>query len=497
MNAQRRLGIAAVALLLLGLGAAGGYWFAASKMSHGTAPKEEDTAAVAQGSGQRKVLYWYDPMSPQQHFDKPGKSPFMDMPLQPKYADEADNVGGVRIDPNLIQNTGVRLARAEMGRLDDAVEVSGSLAYNERDVTIVQARTSGIVERVYARAPNDVVEEGAALADVRVPEWYSAQSEFIALSRSGDATLVAASRDRLVQLGMSPALIAQLERTGTPQPVVTISFRQRGVLQELGVREGMTVMQGQMLARINGLSSVWLDAEVPEAQAGGLAVGTSVTATLAAWPNRPYSGRIAALLPEVNRDARTVRVRAEISNPDGNLRPGMFARVRIGGGAGRETLVVPSEAVISTGMRQIVIVSAEGGRFRPAAVKIGRERNGKTEVLTGLSAGEQVVTSGQFLIDSEASLKGVLARMEQRAAPDEAAVLHQAQGQIRDLTPTEITVAHGPIPSLKWGAMTMSFRIADPAVTQGLKTGDSVRFAFRQVGDEFVVERVQKAEGGL
>ncbi len=495
MNAQTRLGIAAAALLLLGLGAAGGYWFAASKMFHGAAPLEQGPVA-ALGSGQRKVLYWYDPMSPQQHFDKPGKSPFMDMPLQPKYADEADTGGGVRIDPSLIQNTGVRLARAEMGRLEDAVEVSGSLAYNDRDVTIVQARTSGIVERVYARAPNDIVEEGAALADVRVPEWYSAQAEFIALSRSGDSTLVAAGRDRLVQLGMPPALIGQLERTGTPQPIVTIHFRRRGVLQELGVREGMTVMPGQMLARINGLSSVWLDAEVPEAQAGGLAVGTPVTATLTAWPNRPYPGRIAALLPEVNREARTVRVRTEISNPDGQLRPGMYARVRIGGGSGRETLVVPSEAVISTGMRNVVIVSADGGRFRPAEVKIGRERDGKSEILAGLRAGEQVVTSGQFLIDSEASLKGVLARMEQRAAPDESSALHQAQGQIREVTPTEITVAHGPIPSLKWGAMTMSFQIKDSALVQGMKTGDSVRFAFRQVGDEYVVEWLQKAEGG-
>ena len=404
MMGKRVVGLAVLVLLCLMLG----YGF-----GHRAEPQHEVAGRVATGAGtKQQVLYWYDPMKPDQHFDKPGKSPFMDMELVPMYGESSAADNGVRIDPRLLQNTGMRLATVEKGRLARGFEAVGALTFNERLVSVVQARSAGLVERVYALAPNDVIPAGVPLADLRVPDWYGAQAEYLALRQAGEAGLAAAARVRLLQLGMSDALVAQVEKTGVPKAVVTVTVPQGGVLLELGVREGMTVMPGQTLARINGIGSVWLDTEVPEAQAAGLAVGLPVSATFTAWPGRVFTGRISALLPALERDTRTLRVRTEWPNPDGTLRPGLYARVSLLKPEGPDRLLIPSEAVIATGKRSVVIVAGDAGHFRPAEITPGREGDGKTEVLAGLQQGEQVVVSGQFLIDSEASLKGVLARME-------------------------------------------------------------------------------------
>ncbi len=411
--------IIAAAIVLTGTGAAGGYWFA-TRMPPQTDMAMTNTPTAAAENSTNKVLYWFDPMFPTQHFDKPGPSPFMDMQLVPKYADEKSASGGVRIDPLLTQNTGVKYATVESGRLAQNIEASASVGFNERLVAVVQARSGGIVERVYAHAPNDVIATGTALADVRVPEWYGAQAEYLALRNNGDAQLAAAARNRLQQLGMSEAQIARAEKTSEPQATLTIYAPLGGMLQEIGVRQGMVVMPGQLLARINGIGSVWLEAEVPEAQAAELAVGMKITATFAAWPAQSFKAKITALLPELNRDARTIRVRAELPNPGGKLRPGMYAQVKINTAAGRDVLLVPSEALIATGQRNLVIVAEESNHFRPAEVQIGREADGKTEIISGLKLGEKILLSGQFLIDSEANLSGVLARME---APANAHVM--------------------------------------------------------------------------
>ena len=486
MNRKQVFAIVATAVVLAGLSGTGGYWLA--KRVH-------PQTGIAPEKSERKVLYWYDPMAPTQHFDKPGKSPFMDMELLPKYADEGDAGGGVRIDPLLTQNTGVKFATVETGRLDQGVEAAASVGFNERLVAIVQARTAGIVERVYARAANDVIPAGAPLADVRVPEWYGAQAEYLVLRKTGDAGIAAAARARLRQLGMSEAQIARTERTGEPQAVVTVFSPLSGVLQEIGVREGMTVTPGQTLAKINGIGSVWLDAEVPEAQAAGIVPGTKVSATFTVWPGRAYSGQVTALLPELDREARAVRVRVELPNPDGKLRPGMYARVRISPTADRDVLLVPSEAVIVTGKRSLVIVADENKHFRPAEIKTGREGGGKTEILEGLKKGEKVVVSGQFLIDSEASLKGVLARMEAPVKPD-AIPLHEAQGKVEALSADEVTISHGPVPTLGWPPMTMPFKLADPKLAQEIRVGDKVRFSFQEDDEGAVIEHMEKTGGG-
>lgn len=442
----------------------------------------------------RKILYWYDPMLPAERYPGPGKSS-MGMELIPKYADEAAGEAGVRINPATVQNLGVRLATVERAALPAGVTATGVVDFNERDVAVVQARAAGFVQRVYDRAPGDVVGAGAPLADLLVPEWAGAQGEFLAVRSTGDAALTAAARQRLQLLGMPPALVTEVERTGRTRNVVTVSTPSGGVIKTLGVRAGMSVAPGQTLAEVNGLGTVWLNAAVPEAMASEVRPGQAATATLAAFPGETFAGRVTAILPQAQVESRTLTVRIELANPQGRLRPGMFATVQLAGTA-EPALVVPSEAVIRTGRRAIVMLAQPGGRFLPAEIRAGRESGGRTEVLGGLAEGDKVVASGQFLLDSEASLSGVQARPVASAPPPaEAAAprLHEGMGRVEEITPTSVTLSHGPVATLQWPAMTMAFRLAEPGLARGIKAGDHVSFAFDQPPAGPTIRRLSRA----
>ena len=407
-----------ISLIIAGivvLSATAGYWLARS----GDTKQVATTANTA-----REVLYWYDPMSPTQHFDKPGKSPFMDMPLKPKYADENQQsinaASGIQIDTRVLQNLGMRLATVQRGVVPRAIAANGNLVFNQRNIAIVQTRSNGFVTRVYQRAPGDVIAQGAALVDLLIPEWTGAQTEFIALVKSGDKDLIAAAHQRLLLLGMSSELIAKVERQQTPQTTLTITAPIGGVIESLDARNGMTLNTGVTLATINGLDSVWLEAAIPEAQSSALQVGKVLNASLSAFPDKQFKGTVIAVLPETNIDTRTVRVRVELPNPHHALKPGMFAQVHIDMGDAQAVLFIPSEAVIRSGARNIVIVAADNNHFIPTVVGLGEESAGKTIVLNGLTAGQQVVASGQFMIDSEANLQGVLARLNGESSSSES-----------------------------------------------------------------------------
>jgi Cu(I)/Ag(I) efflux system membrane fusion protein len=366
--------------------------------------------AVTSG-GAGKVLYYYDPMFPNQKFDKPGKSPFMDMQLVPKYADgeAAGATPAVTVDPAARQTLGLRVVEAKMGSLAATLDVTGTVDFNQRDVAIIQARSGGFVQKVYARAPSDVVRAGAPIADLLLPDWGGAQTEFLSVRKLGKSDLTAAARQRLRLLGMSDGLIASVERTGRPNGIVTITTPISGVIQTLDARRGVTLAMGQTLAQVNGLGTVWLNAAVPEARAGDVRIGQNATAALTSFPGETFGGRVIAVLPTAQADSRTLTVRIELPNRSGRLRPGMFATVALGGDA-KPALLVPSEAVIRTGTRTLVMLAAGDGRYHPAEVRIGRDSGGQTEILAGLSPGEKVVASGQFLLDSEASLTGIAVR---------------------------------------------------------------------------------------
>ena len=378
----------------------GGFWLG---------QREGPSNAASPG---RKVLYWYDPMVPQERYDNPNSLSSMGMKTIPKYADEAARSGaspGVSIDPAARQSLGLRVATAEIGSLPASLTVSGTVDFSQRDVAVIQARAGGFVTRVYGRAPGDVIGAGAPIADVQVPEWSGAQVEFLAVKRLGRPELTAAARQRLRLLGMSDALIARVERSGRAGGAVTITSPIGGVIQSLDARAGVTLAQGQTLAQVNGIGTVWLNAALPEAQAGAIRIGQGASAALAAYPGEAFYGRVIAILPTAQADSRTLTARIELANRGQRLRPGMFAAVSFGGD-GRSALLVPSEAIIRTGARTLVMLALGDGRFRPAEVRAGREGGGKTEILAGLAVGEKVVASGQFLLDSEASLTGVAAR---------------------------------------------------------------------------------------
>lgn len=498
---RKNLKLAAAAAGLIVIGGAAG--LALARFGPGNADP------VAASAGEREVLYWYDPMTPGQRFDKPGKSPFMDMQLVPRYADEPGAAAGVRIDPALVQNLGVRFATVRSGTLEGDLTASAVIDYNERDVAVVQSRAAGFVQRVYARAPGDVVAAGAPLADLLVPDWGGAQIEYLAVRRTDDAALIAAARQRLVLLGMPESLVAAVEQSGRPRTTVTITSPISGAIRTLGVRAGMNVPAGLTLAEINGLSTVWLNAAVPEAMAGQLRVGRSVDVSLAAFPGERMTGRMTALLPEVTGDSRTLTARVELRNPGGRLRPGMYGQITFGGSS-TPALLVPSEAVIRTGQRNLVMLALEGGRYQPAEVRVGREAGGQTEILAGLREGERVVASGQFLFDSEASLSGVTARSLEQAraqsvatapapapAPAQAsAQIYRTSGRVQSIDGRSITLAHGPVPALQWPAMTMTFTVAGSVPLAGISAGSQVDFAFDMVGGKPTIRSLTRREAG-
>lgn len=393
--------IIGVVLILVG---ALGYWLGANHSD-----EKNSTTAL----NERKVLYWYDPMNPGPHFDKPGKSPFMDMQLVPRYADETAHSGdGIRIDSRVAQNLGVRVAVVEQGTMKSSLEAVGTIAFNQREVSIIQSRTNGFVSRVYAHAPGDVVKRDEALADIVVPEWAGAQGEYLALLQSHDQELIDAARSRLRLLGMPAELIASIDQSHQVSTTVIIRAPRGGMIESLDIRDGMTVNVGAPLATIYGLQTMWLDVALPESQSAVVSTGDSVAAQAIAYPQVVLKGKVAAILPETNVDTHTLKVRVELDNTSGKLRPGMFARVRFAQASDEPVFSVPTEAIIRSGTRNIVFRLNEDGGYEPVEVKIGAEANGRTEIISGVTAAQRVVVSGQFLIDSEANLNGVLSRMK-------------------------------------------------------------------------------------
>jgi Cu(I)/Ag(I) efflux system membrane fusion protein len=394
---ERTIGVAA-ALLVAAIALGIGYrWGRGSPATVATTP-----STAAQG----QVLYWYDPMVPDQHFDKPGKSPYMDMQLVAKYADGASSGSGIRIDPQVRQNLGVRTVVVGRGRLTASVRVPGTVGWNLREERLISLPVDAVVEHLIVRTPFEHVGAGQVLMTVRSPTWSAALAEAQALraARSPEAqALRDAANTRLRALGLPPG--AQSDGRGG----IALTSPVSGIVSEIAVREGQSVSPGTPLLRINGTRSVWVEAALPATLSANITPGAAVQVFSDADASTPMTGRIDALLPQVDASTRTQRARIELDNSDGRLSPGQFVQVAVEPDSS-EAVLVPSEAVISDGVQTRVIVLRDE-RFVPVAVRAGRSAGGKTEVLEGLSPGERVVASGQFLIDSEANLTGALDRL--------------------------------------------------------------------------------------
>lgn len=386
-------------------------------------------------SNGKRIAYWHDPMVPSQRFDKPGKSPFMDMMLVPVYTGDAV-APRVVIDPHHQQNLGVRVARVVEGRLALTVKTFGNVTYNERDQAVVSNRVPITIERLLVRARLDRVTKGQALAEYVAPEWDYLQADLLSARRfsgPGAAALVDGARRRLTLAGMSKEQVRHIEAADTIQERFTLTAPSDGAIVELNVREGSTVMPGTTLFRINGTARVWVEAIIPQSKATGIRAGMPVSATAPNAPGQVFKGAVQSLLGEADPTTRTLRARIELRNEHERLRPGMYVDIRMHPTVSGTALLVPTEAVIPRGERHFVVLSTDGG-FEPVEVKLGARSDDQVEIRDGLHLGQDIVVSGQFLIDSEANLNTALDRMQGHPAP---ATIENTRGEyeLRTVSP--------------------------------------------------------------
>ena len=547
---MKRLHLVTVAVLLALFTALG--WFLGQKNSAPTLGKMPEKPAkampskpisngVIQDDSGKTVQYWYDPMVPNQKFNKPGKSPFMDMQLEPKYANTGSDgqEGGVSISSQTAQNLGIRLEKVSTKSFGESLSAVGRIEPDERRFYAVQTRIPGFVERLSVRAVGDPVRKGQKVAEIYAPELLAAQQEYLALLTlkdiDSDNIMKQAARGRLKLLGMSEGEVAAITKTGKSSPRFGVYAPATGVLTELGVREGGQTMTGSSLMQISDLSQVWLIAEVPERDAARFKPGLSAEVQLQSLPGEVFKGKVSYLYPMLNETSRTLQVRIELPNKGNRLRPGMYANIAFIGQT-HEALSVSSESIIATGKRKIVIVkeghTKETNGYRPVEVETGQEHNNRTEILSGLAEGEEVVVSGQFLIDSEASLSGVLARLsnQNQSKKDKSIALDQ-ESELSNLQTNEekpmasekmaaekipkgrgivvdvdvksghVTLNHDPIKDLGWPSMTMGFKVKDSKQLSHLKVGDTVTFDLKaeapQKSDmptQYRIERVEKSQ---
>jgi len=480
-----------------------------SRYSRSTLPGSAMAAAVDDkeaAQSDRKALYWHDPMVPSQHFDKPGKSPFMDMALQPVYADEG-GASGIKVNPSLQQSLGIRYATVQRQETKEGFDAVGTTQFDESQADVIQSRVTGYIDQLYANAPMQRVAKGAAIASLFVPDWLAPQEEYLALKQGyADRGLLSASRARMRAMSIPEEVLGALDRTGKAQSHMTLRAPQAGVITELNVRNGAMVSPGQTLAKVAGLSKLWLVVEVPESMALQVRPGMGVNAVFAGDSTQHFTGHIREILPGISTTSRTLQVRLEIDNAGLAMTPGMLMRVHISAEKATSRLLVPSEAVITTGKRSVVIVKNSDGRLQPVEVTIGDDLRNDTEIVSGLTEGQQVVASGQFLIDSEASLKSVLPKLEGSAtnnaglpstSPSTApAPTYETTGKIEQVTAKSITFSHQPVPALSWPAMTMAFGKPSETSFPDVKVGQTVRFVFKQSSEGYELTQVEPIAGG-
>ena len=437
-------------------------------------------------------LYWYDPMIPDERHPGPGKSS-MGMDTIPKCPNESAQAG-VTVSPAMLQNLGVRMARVETRDVAPIIRAVGTVEFDERQLYEVQTLTPGFVESLSVRAEGEPIGAGRVVAQVYSPDLLGAQNEYRALlsARSPSAaSLRGAARNRLRLLGMPDESVRRLDRGGAPQRTYPVVSRASGVVTKIGARQGAQVSPGQSIVTVQGLGRVLVVADVPEASLGGVHRGQPAEIIFSAYPGEVRQGVVDYIFPSLNAQSRTARVRITLSNPDGRLRQGMFANVSLQG-TGGSAVVVPSEAVIDTGRRRVVIVKREGA-FIPAAVTIGRDADEYTQILSGVRPGEDVVVSGQFLIDSEASLSGVVARLRANQAPPPQLAVARGMVLSVDAPNSQVTISHQAVPEVGWPPMTMTFKVAQPSMLRGLARGSRIEFAFgaQTEGGSYVIHRVR------
>lgn len=392
----------------------GGLLWAGASAYFSAAHSAPDAPPAAQDAS-RKVLFWYDPMYPNTRFDKPGKSPFMDMDLVAKYADEAQDAPGIRIDPTQTQNLGLKTEPVRRGPLKYQHTFPANVSYNEYQFAILQARAAGFVEKVYPLTVGDKVRKGTPLVELTIPDWVEAQSEYLLLQETGGTgTQTDGILERLRLAGMPEEAISRLKSSRNIQTRFTLKAPIDGVITAFDLRSGMNIAKDNVVAKIQGMDPVWISAAIPESIAWLVTDTTHFSVAVPAWPTQSFRVKKSVLLPGVDAATRTLQVRLLVDNPDESLKPGMNAYLKLNTES-QPMLLIPSKALIDSGDEQRVITVNDEGRFVPKQVQVFHESQGMTAISAGLNEGEKVVSSGLFLIDSEANISGALDRMRASA----------------------------------------------------------------------------------
>lgn len=455
---------------------------------------------------EKKLLYWVAPMDANYRRDKPGKSP-MGMDLVPVYDDGEEGLT-VKISPVVENNMGVRTAEVKKDKLWRRIDTVGYVDFDENKISHIHLRTKGWIEKLLIKSEGERVKKGQLLFEVYSPELVNAQEEYLQALRSGRKSLSSASRERLEALGISAAQINMLNKKRSSSQFVKIYAKQDGIVAKLNVREGMFVMPQKEVMSLADLSSVWILAEVFESQANWVKAGQSAEVKLSYLPGREWEGEVEYIYPSLDPKTRTLKVRLRFDNKDEALKPNMFAGVTIYGGAKREVIIIPREALIRTGNDERVILSIGEGRFQPREVTVGIESGEYIEIIQGLSVGDKVVTSGQFLIDSEASLKASIARMSSSndsisndGMTDMKADMVKSKkimgtGILKELMPMQnkINMAHDPLPALDWPSMVMDFDLKENLSLKGLNKGDKVEFELEKSENGYMIKSITKSK---
>lgn len=480
------------------LGGIGGAIISVSLYSQFVSPEMDMPAASPK---EAEPLYWVAPMDPNFRRNQPGKSP-MGMDLVPVFADSAkdDGPGVVRISPNVVNNLGVRTAKVKQAVLHVPIKTVGYVQYNENNLVHVHPRVEGWIENLYIKAAGEQVNKGEPLYALYSPELVNAQEEYLLAKKRNNQGLTTAAESRLLALQMPADSLRQLKTSQKVQQTIVFNAPQSGVIDNLAIREGFFVKPGTTLMSIGALDDVWVKAEVFERQAAQVKIGQMVTMTLGFVPGKTWQGQVDYVYPTLDGQTRTLTVRLRFANADMLLKPNMFAQVIIHTDSQQQTLLVPKEAVIRTGTQNRVVLVMGEGQYKSVEVNLGQVTSEFAQILDGLEVGEQVVTSAQFLLDSESSIHSDFKRMSSVTADEgrnntavdnqddntNSAMVEGVINQI-NLQTRVANISRGPIEKWGRGPATMDFVFADNLSLNSLQHGDKLHFTFEINNDDFLI----------
>ena len=499
MNTATKQITAAVLLLAV---AATAYWFGTQNRT--AVQTTSNTKSV------RKVLYYRNPMGLADTSPVPKKDS-MGMDYVAVYAGDEQASSSINISIDKVQKLGVKSEAATLRELNSSLRVTGRVEIDERRTYTIAPKFEGWVERLHVNTTGQLVTKGQALFDVYSPELVSAQREQ-SLATQGLAAMKDADEDakrsmqRLAEASATRLKNWDVSDTKLNGNRITYQAKEAGIVLEKKAVQGMRFMPGEVLYQIADLSSIWVIADVPEQEIGQLQLGSKAQIKVDAYPERTFDGKVNFIYPTLNSATRTVQVRIQVANPKALLKPAMFANAQLAVGKSNKVLVIPTSAVIDSGTRQVVLLRLAEGRFEPRNVTLGGRSNDYVEVLNGITEGEQVVTSANFLIDSESNLKAALGGMSE-AAPHEAtpsspaakkSVVHQGQGVLESINDDgTVSITHEPIKSLGWPGMTMDFVLTNSPLATGVKPGSAISFELvERTPGEYVITKLQAQHGG-